>query len=89
MIGLAHLGLTGAEGLEELPERITVVAGVVDAVDADVEPVDRIRQRIDRVLERVPAERLILAPDAGLRGVAIAVAEKKIANLAEAATLTA
>jgi 5-methyltetrahydropteroyltriglutamate--homocysteine methyltransferase len=45
----------------------TVILGVIDLGDPAVEPVDRVVERIRAGLARVPPERLILAPDCGMK----------------------
>ncbi len=50
-----------------------------------VETVDEIRAHIQEVLEYVPRERLIIAPDCGLVFLPMHLAEKKLKNMVEAA----
>ncbi|MCW2996471.1 MAG: 5-methyltetrahydropteroyltriglutamate--homocysteine S-methyltransferase, partial [Solirubrobacterales bacterium] len=52
--------------------------GVVDVKTDEVEPADLIATRITRALEVVPAERLIVNPDCGLRHLRPDVARAKL-----------
>ena len=45
----------------------TIILGVIDLGDPAVEPVDRVVERIRAGLARVPPERLIVAPDCGMK----------------------
>jgi len=45
----------------------TIILGVIDLGDPAVEPVERVVERIRAGLARVPPERLILAPDCGMK----------------------
>jgi 5-methyltetrahydropteroyltriglutamate--homocysteine methyltransferase len=52
--------------LNQLPSK-TIILGVLDLSNATVETPEAIAQRIYRALVHVPAERLIVAPDCGLK----------------------
>jgi 5-methyltetrahydropteroyltriglutamate--homocysteine methyltransferase len=52
--------------LASLPGK-TVILGVLDLSDPDVESADVVAQRIRRALPYVPAEQLVVAPDCGLK----------------------
>jgi 5-methyltetrahydropteroyltriglutamate--homocysteine methyltransferase len=52
--------------LRELPEK-TIVLGVLDLGAEDVEAPDLVAARISRALEVVPPERLVVAPDCGMK----------------------
>ena len=52
--------------------------GVIDVKSAEVEPVELIADRIKRALEYVPADRLMINPDCGLRHLAPDVARQKL-----------
>jgi 5-methyltetrahydropteroyltriglutamate--homocysteine methyltransferase len=86
MIGLAHQGLVAARGPASLPSKSTLVAGVVDAIQPDLESAHVVRERVEQVMKHVPAERLVLATDAGLRGFAPDIAEAKVGLLVETAS---
>jgi 5-methyltetrahydropteroyltriglutamate--homocysteine methyltransferase len=59
--------------------------GVVDAHVAEVEPVEQIKENIQKGLEVVPPERLTVSPDCGLKLLPREIAYEKMANLVEAA----
>ena len=45
----------------------TIILGVLDLADPDIDTVEQVTTRIRAGLARVPAERLILAPDCGMK----------------------
>jgi len=59
----------------------TVGLGVVDVKTAEVETADLVAARIRRGLEVVPADRLVVNPDCGLRHLPAAVARAKLRAL--------
>lgn len=61
--------------------------GVVDVKSEDVEPVDLVAAHIRRALEFVPADRLIVNPDCGLRHLPAATARSKLQSMVAAASL--
>jgi 5-methyltetrahydropteroyltriglutamate--homocysteine methyltransferase len=67
-----HLSLEAAqpnldpEVLRDLPDK-TIVLGVLDLGSSDVETPDVVADRIRRALTVVPAERLVVAPDCGMK----------------------
>ena len=64
--------------------------GVIDVKSAEVEPAELVASRIRRALEYVPADRLMINPDCGLRHLAPEVARQKLrAMVAGAATVRA
>jgi 5-methyltetrahydropteroyltriglutamate--homocysteine methyltransferase len=66
----------------------TVIVGVLDlSDDAPVETPDQVAQRIERVLEVVPAERLQVGPDCGMKYLPRDVAFAKLCALVEGAAL--
>ena len=52
--------------LNELPSK-TIILGVLDLSTLTIETPETVAHRIDRALVHVPAERLIIAPDCGLK----------------------
>jgi 5-methyltetrahydropteroyltriglutamate--homocysteine methyltransferase len=52
--------------------------GVIDVKTSEVEPVSLVADRIRRALEYVPADRLMVNPDCGLRHLAPEVARQKL-----------
>ncbi len=72
--------------LGDLPADKQLGAGVVDVHSAQTESVDELRRRAERLLQHVPAERLWLMPDGGLRALSESVARDKLRALVEAAS---
>jgi 5-methyltetrahydropteroyltriglutamate--homocysteine methyltransferase len=65
--------------------RKTVMLGVVDVGDNDVEAVEVLVARASEALRYIPKEQLILAPDCGMLELTHASAQKKLTNLSLAA----
>ena len=69
--------------LERLPSK-TVLVGVIDLESPEVESAETVAERLRRALAHVPAERLIAAPDCGMkylpREVAFAKLEAMVAG---------
>lgn len=63
--------------LDKLPGK-TVILGVLDLGSAAIETAERISARIREALERVSAERLVIAPDCGMKYLPRAVARAKL-----------
>ena len=72
--------------LEELRGK-TIILGVLDLSDMDVETPDVIADRIRRALPHVDADRVIVAPDCGLKYLPREVAFGKMRAMAEGAAL--
>ena len=79
------------KGYEDLPviERSgwdrAIGLGVVDVKSRTVESPDLVAARIERALELVPPERLIVNPDCGLRNLPTAIATAKLRAMVEGA----
>ena len=67
--------------LETLPEK-KIILGVLDLSDMNVETPETVAERIRRALPHCPAERIIVAPDCGLKYLPRDVAFGKIKALA-------
>jgi 5-methyltetrahydropteroyltriglutamate--homocysteine methyltransferase len=65
----------------------TVILGVLDLGDETVETPEQIADRARRALPYVPAEKLVLAPDCGMKYLPRASADGKLTALAQAAAL--
>jgi 5-methyltetrahydropteroyltriglutamate--homocysteine methyltransferase len=65
----------------------TIVLGVIDLGDQTVESPEQVAQRIRRALPHVPAERLIPAPDCGMKYLAREIAFGKLAALSAGAAI--
>ncbi len=70
--------------LAALPSK-TIIYGVLDLGDESVETVDLVANRIRAALEHVPPERLVLAPDCGMKYLPRATAYGKLNSLVEGA----
>ena len=63
----------------------TLGVGVLDVETAEVEPVDVVERRIEQALHVVPADRMIVTPDCGLRHLPAPVARAKLPAMTTAA----
>jgi 5-methyltetrahydropteroyltriglutamate--homocysteine methyltransferase len=72
--------------LEKLPGK-TIILGVLDLSDMTVETPETVAQRIRRALPHVPAERIVVAPDCGLKYLPREVAFGKICAMVEGAKI--
>jgi 5-methyltetrahydropteroyltriglutamate--homocysteine methyltransferase len=81
------------KGYEDLPviERSgwdrTIGLGVIDVESRTVETPELVRTRIERALELVPPERLVINPDCGLRNLPTAIATAKLRAMVEGAAM--
>lgn len=80
---------TGQSGLdckvlESLDDK-HILLGVLDLSSNDVESVETIKERVRRAMDYVKPERLLLAPDCGMKYLSRAAAFGKLSNMAEAA----
>ncbi|HEY6362590.1 MAG TPA: uroporphyrinogen decarboxylase family protein [Vicinamibacterales bacterium] len=72
--------------LEQLGGK-TIILGVLDLSTADVEPPEVVAARVRRALPHVGAERLVLAPDCGMKYLPRASAFAKLVALVEGARI--
>ena len=72
--------------LRELPSK-TIILGVIDLADMTVETPQIVAERIRRALAHVPANRVVVAPDCGMKYLPRAVAFAKMKAMAEGASL--
>jgi len=72
--------------LRELPSKIMIV-GVIDLGDKAVETPEVVASRIEAALKHVPAKRLILAPDCGMKYLPREVAFGKLKAMVEGAKI--
>lgn len=72
-------------GLFELFERSKLIVGFVKIASSEVETVDQIAARMQTVLQLMPADRIIAAPDCGLGFLGRDLALAKLRNLCLAA----
>ncbi|MEO3413822.1 cobalamin-independent methionine synthase II family protein [Roseovarius sp. CAU 1744] len=66
-------------------EKSSLIVGFVTVASSRVEPVEEIRGRMIEVLQHLPADRLIAAPDCGLGFLGRDLAMKKLKNMCAAA----
>jgi 5-methyltetrahydropteroyltriglutamate--homocysteine methyltransferase len=86
LLELANSRMSLVDALGALPDDKLFGAGVVDVASPNEESVDEIKRRIERVLRHVPAERLWIVPDTGLRVLTEDQAARKLSAMVEAAT---
>jgi 5-methyltetrahydropteroyltriglutamate--homocysteine methyltransferase len=72
--------------LEKLPSK-TVLLGVLDLADMNVETPEKVAERIRRALPHVAPERLIIAPDCGLKYLPREVADGKMKAMVDGAAI--
>ena len=72
--------------LEKLPGK-TIILGVLDLLDMTVETPEIVAARIRRALTYVPADRIVVAPDCGLKYLPRAVAFGKMRAMVEGAAI--
>jgi 5-methyltetrahydropteroyltriglutamate--homocysteine methyltransferase len=72
--------------LEKLPDK-TIILGVLDLSDVKVETPDQVAARIRRALPHVAPERIVVAPDCGLKYLPRAAAFAKMAAMVEGAAI--
>ena len=72
--------------LAKLPSK-AIVLGVIDLADKNIETAETVAARIRRALPYVPAERIVVAPDCGLKYLSREVAFGKMKAMAEGAAI--
>ena len=72
--------------LEKLPGK-TIILGVLDLSDMRVETPETVAARIRRALPQVPADRIIVAPDCGLKYLPRDIAFEKMCAMVEGAKI--
>jgi 5-methyltetrahydropteroyltriglutamate--homocysteine methyltransferase len=72
--------------LRDLPSK-TIILGVIDLADMTVETPQSVADRIRRALDYVPAERIVVAPDCGMKYLPRAVAFGKMQAMVQGAAL--
>jgi 5-methyltetrahydropteroyltriglutamate--homocysteine methyltransferase len=68
--------------LDDLPSK-TIIVGVIDLNDPAVETPDAVAARIRRALDHVPPQRLVIAPDCGMKYLSREVAFGKMKAMVE------
>jgi 5-methyltetrahydropteroyltriglutamate--homocysteine methyltransferase len=72
--------------LSKLPGK-TIILGVLDLSDMNVETPEKVAERIRRALSHVPAEKIIVAPDCGLKYLPREVAFGKMKAMVDGAAI--
>ena len=72
--------------LKELPSK-TIILGVIDLADMTVESPQTVAGRIRHALAYVPAERIVVAPDCGMKYLPRAIAFGKMQAMAQGAAI--
>ncbi|MBI1731951.1 MAG: hypothetical protein HYR49_04185 [Gammaproteobacteria bacterium] len=87
VLDYANRGMAGIEFLKNLPKDKGVQVGVLDIRTMMIESPDTIADRIRRVLEHVPAEKVTLSTDCGMKPLSRMVARMKLKSLVEGAKI--
>ena len=72
--------------LAKLPGKI-IILGVIDLNDMTVETPEIVAERIRRALPYVPADKIVVAPDCGMKYLPREVADAKLRAMVEGARL--
>jgi methionine synthase II (cobalamin-independent) len=87
VLDYANRNMAGIEFLKNLPKEKTVQVGVLDVRSNAIETPQTIAARIKKVLAAVPADRVVLSTDCGMKPLARMVAKMKLNSLGEAAQM--
>lgn len=85
VLDFALRGMRDVGILKTLPRDKEVAAGVIDVRTLQIESAEEVAERMRRVLEVVPAERVYFGTDCGMRALPRLVAQEKLRSLARAA----
>jgi 5-methyltetrahydropteroyltriglutamate--homocysteine methyltransferase len=85
LLGMVNARYAWINRLDALPDDKLLGAGVIDVVSSTDEGLDGVRSRIEQLLEKVPADRLWVVPDAGLRSLTEQEAGARLDVLSKAA----
>jgi 5-methyltetrahydropteroyltriglutamate--homocysteine methyltransferase len=85
VLDYANRDMAGIDFLKNLPKDTGLQVGVLDIRTAAIETPQKIADRIRRVLKHVPAEKVTLSSDCGMKPLARMVAKMKLHALTEAA----
>jgi 5-methyltetrahydropteroyltriglutamate--homocysteine methyltransferase len=86
-IEMANREFSEIELLAPFAEKMDVAAGVVDVKNYYIETPEDVKERIDRCLKYVPAEKLSVAPDCGLSQTARWASRQKLVNMVKGAQM--
>jgi 5-methyltetrahydropteroyltriglutamate--homocysteine methyltransferase len=87
VLDYANRDMAGIEFLKNLPRDKSVQVGVLDIRTNAIETPERIAARIRKVLAHVPAEKVTLSTDCGMKPLARMVAKMKLRALADGAAI--
>jgi 5-methyltetrahydropteroyltriglutamate--homocysteine methyltransferase len=87
VLDYANRDMAGIEFLKNVPKDKSVQVGVLDVRSNAIETPKVIADRVRRVLAHVPADRLTLSTDCGMKPLARMVAKMKLASLTEGAAI--
>jgi len=87
VLDYANREMNGVEFLANLPEDKSVQVGVLDIRSMMIESPEQIAARARKVLEHVPADRVTLSTDCGMKPLPRTVARMKLKALAEGAAI--
>lgn len=84
-IEMANREFAEIELLAAFAEKLDVSVGIIDVKNYYIESVEDVKERIQKCLQYVPAEKLSVAPDCGLSQTARWAAKQKLINMVEGA----
>jgi methionine synthase II (cobalamin-independent) len=87
VLDYANRDMAGIEFLKKLPKDTGIQVGVLDIRTNAIETPEQIAKRIRKVLAHVPAEKVTLSTDCGMKPLARMVAKMKLRALADAAAI--
>jgi 5-methyltetrahydropteroyltriglutamate--homocysteine methyltransferase len=87
MLEFANREMADLHYLTELSSRYYIAAGVVDVKNFHIESASEVASRIDRILEFMPAEKLLITSDCGFSAIPRWLAREKMQSMAAAAAL--
>jgi methionine synthase II (cobalamin-independent) len=87
VLDFANRDMAGIECLKSLPKDKEVAVGVLDIRTSMIESPEQVAGRIRKILKVVPAERVYLTTDCGMKPLARIVAKMKLKALADGAKI--
>jgi 5-methyltetrahydropteroyltriglutamate--homocysteine methyltransferase len=87
VLDYANRDMDGVDFLAKLPKNQGVQIGVLDIRTAAIERPEQIADRVRRVIKHVPAEKVTLSTDCGMKPLARMVSKMKLKALAEGAAI--
>jgi 5-methyltetrahydropteroyltriglutamate--homocysteine methyltransferase len=87
VLDFAARDMSDVDVLRDLPEDKSIAAGVIDVRNLEVEQPEQVAERIRRVLDVVPADRVTLTTDCGMKQLPRRCASAKLASLVAGARI--